>query len=71
MKKYIRLSHYFYNDSISSIETIRPVLIGIDRIRVVTCSETAGSVIWLDNGDNINVLENIETIENLLNTKQG
>lgn len=31
MKKYIRLSHYFYNDSISSIETIRPVLIGIDR----------------------------------------
>lgn len=71
MKKYIRLNHYFYNDSISSIETIRPVLIGIDRIRVVTCSETAGSVIWLDNGDNINVLENIETIENLLNTKQG
>ena len=71
MKKYIRLSHYFYNDSISSIETIRPVLIGIDRIRVVTCSETAGSVIWLDNGDNIHVLENIETIENLLNTKQG
>lgn len=49
MKKYIRLSHYFYNDSISSIETIRPVLIGIDRIRVVTYSETAGSVIWLDN----------------------
>lgn len=71
MKKYIRLNHYFYNDSISSIETIRPVLIGIDRIRVVTRSETAGSVIWLDNGDNINVLENIETIENLLNTKQG
>lgn len=71
MKKYIRLNHYFYNDSISSIETIRPVLIGIDRIRVVTCSETAGSVIWLDNGDNINVLENIETIQNLLNTKQG
>lgn len=71
MKKYIRLSHYFYNDSISSIETIRPVLIGIDRIRVVTYSETAGSVICLDNGDNIHVLENIETIENLLNTKQG
>ena len=70
MKKYIRLNHYFYNDSISSIETIRPVLIGIDRIRVVTCSETAGSVIWLDNGDNINVLENIETIEDLLNTKE-
>lgn len=69
MKKYIRLKHYFYNDSISSIETIRPVLIDIDRIRVVTCSET-GSVIWLDNGDNIYVLENIETIENLLNTKQ-
>jgi hypothetical protein len=39
MKKYIRLKHYFYNDSISSIETIRPVLIDIDRIRVVTCSE--------------------------------
>ena len=71
MKKYIRLTHCFYNDSISSIETIRPVLIGIDRIRVVTFSETAGSVIWLDNGDNIHVLENIETIENLLNTKQG
>lgn len=69
MKKYIRLNHYFYNDSISSIETIRPVLIDIDRIRVVTCSET-GSVIWLDNGDNIHALENIEAIENLLNTKQ-
>lgn len=69
MKKYIRLNHCFYNDSISSIETIRPVLIGIDRIRVVTCSET-GSVIWLDNGDNIHALENIEAIENLLNTKQ-
>lgn len=69
MKKYIRLKHYFYNDSINSIETIRPVLIDIDRIRVVTCSET-GSVIWLDNGDNIHALENIEAIENLLNTKQ-
>lgn len=70
MKKYIRLNHYFYNDSISSIETIRPVLIGIDRIRVVTCSETAGSVIWLDNGENIHVLANIDAIEDLLNTKE-
>lgn len=69
MKKYIRLKHYFYNDSISSIETIRPVLIDIDRIRVVTCSET-GSVVWLDNGENIYVLDNIDAIEDLLNTKQ-
>lgn len=69
MKKYIRLNHYLYNDSISSRKTICPILIDIDRIRVVTCSET-GSVIWLDNGDNIHALENIEAIENLLNTKQ-
>lgn len=71
MKKYIKLHHYLHNDYKGSNTTIRPVLIGIDRIRVVTYSETAGSVIWLDNGDNIHVLENIETIENLLNTKQG
>lgn len=69
MKKYFRLKHYFYNDSISSIENIRPVLIDIDRIRVVTCSET-GSVVWLDNGENIYVLDNIDAIEDLLNTKQ-
>lgn len=69
MKKYIRLTHYFYNDSISSIETICPVLIDIDRIRVITCSKT-GSVIWLDNGENIHVLANIDAIEDLLNTKQ-
>lgn len=70
MKKCIRLHHYLHNDYKSPNTTIRPVLIGIDRIRVVTYSETAGSVIWLDNGDNIHVLENIETIENLLNTKE-
>lgn len=69
MKKYIRLNHYLYNDSISSRKTICPILIDIDRIRVVTCSET-GSVIWLDNGDNIHVLDNIAAIEYLLNTKQ-
>lgn len=69
MKKYIRLNHYLYNDSISSRKTICPILIDIDRIRVVTCSET-GSVIWLDNGENIHVLDNIDAIEDLLNTKQ-
>lgn len=69
MKKYIKLHHYLHNDHKGSNTTICPVLIDIDRIRVVTCSET-GSVIWLDNGDNIHALENIEAIENLLNTKQ-
>lgn len=69
MKKYIRLNHYTNNDSISSMKTICPILIDIDRIRVVTCSET-GSVIWLDNGENIHVLDNIDAIEDLLNTKQ-
>lgn len=69
MKKYIRLNHYLYNDSISSRKTICPILIDIDRIRVVTCSEN-GSVIWLDNGENIHVLDNIDAIEDLLNTKQ-
>ena len=69
MKKYIKLHHYLHNDYKGSNTTICPVLIDIDRIRVVTCSET-GSVIWLDNGDNIHVLNNIEEIENLLNTKQ-
>ena len=69
MGKYIRLNHYLYNDSISSGKTICPVLINIDKIRVITSSET-GSVIWLDNGDNIHVLDNIDAIEDLLNTKQ-
>lgn len=69
MKKYIRLNHYLYNDSVSSRKTICPILIDIDRIRVVTCFEN-GSVIWLDNGENIHVLDNIDAIEDLLNTKQ-
>lgn len=69
MGKYIKLHHYLYNDYKSSNTTICPLLIDIDRIRVVTCSET-GSIIWLDNGDNIHALENIGAIENLLNTKQ-
>ena len=70
MKKYIRLNHYLYNDSISSRKTICPILIDIDRIRVVTCSEN-GSVIWLDNGVNIHVLDNIGTIDDLLNTNKN
>ena len=61
MGKYIKLHHYLYNDYKSSNTTICPLLIDIDRIRVVTCSET-GSI--------IHALENIEAIENLLNTKQ-
>lgn len=69
MKKYIRLKLYFYNDSISSRKTICSILIDIDRIRVVTCSET-GSVVWLDNGDYIHATEKIIEIESLLNTKK-
>lgn len=69
MKKYIRLNHYLHNDYKSPNTTIFPVLIGIDRIRVITCSKT-GSAIWLDNGENIHVLANIDAIEDLLNTKQ-
>lgn len=44
MKKYIKLHHYLHNDYKGSNTTICPVLIDIDRIRVVTCSDT-GSVI--------------------------
>lgn len=68
MKKYIRLKLYFYNDSTSSIETIRPVLIDIDRIRVVLHSET-GSIVSVDNGESMNVVETIEEIKNMLDIK--
>lgn len=70
MKKFIKLHHYLHNDYKSPNTTICPLLIDIDMIRVVTCSETAGSVIWLDNGENIHVLANIDAIEDLLNTKE-
>lgn len=69
MKKYIRLHHYLHNDYKSPNTTICPVLIDIDRIRVITCSKT-GSVIWLDNEDYIHATEKIIEIESLLNTKQ-
>lgn len=39
MKKFIKLHHYLHNDYKSPNTTILPVLIDIDRIRVVTCSE--------------------------------
>lgn len=69
MKKYIKLHHHLYKDERSSAKILCPILINIDNIRTVTSSET-GSVIWLDNGDNIHVLENIEAIADLLNTKE-
>ena len=69
MKKFIKLHHYLHNDYKSPNTTILPVLIDIDRIRVITSSKT-GSVIWIDNGENIRVLANIDAIEDLLNTKQ-
>lgn len=46
MGKYIKLHHYLHNDYKSPNTTICPVLIDIDRIRVITCSKT-GSVIGL------------------------
>lgn len=68
MKKYIEL-HYYFNDYRCSANKIFPVLICVDSIKLVLHSET-GSIVLIDNGESMNVVETLEEIENMLNTKQ-
>lgn len=68
MKKYIKL-HFYFNDYRCSAKTLCPVLIDVDSIKLVLRSGT-GSIVSIDNGEVMNVVETIEEIKNLLNTKQ-
>jgi len=68
MGKYIKLHHYFYNYRCSKKE-LCSVLIYTDSIKLVSRSGT-GSIVTMNNGEMINVVETTEEIENLLNTKQ-
>lgn len=67
MKKYIEL-HYYSNDYRCSANQIYPVLIDVDSIKLVLHSET-GSIVSVDNGESMNVVETIEEIKNMLDIK--
>ena len=68
MKKYIEL-HYYFNDYRCSANKILPVLICVDSIKLVLHSET-GSIVSIDNGESMNVVETIEVIKNMLDNKK-
>ena len=67
MKKYIEL-HYYSYDYRCSVNQIYPVLIDVDSIKLVLHSET-GSIVLVDNGESMNVVETIEEIKNMLDIK--
>lgn len=67
MKKYIEL-HYYSDDYRCSVNQIYPVLIDVDSIKLVLHSET-GSIVSVDNGESMNVVETIEEIKNMLDIK--
>ena len=67
MKKYIEL-HYYSNDYRCSANQIYPVLIAVDSIKLVLHSKT-GSIVSIDNGESMNVVETIEEIKNMLDIK--
>lgn len=68
MKKYIEL-HYYFNDYRCSVNQIYPVVIDVDSIKLVLRSKT-GSIVSIDNGESMNVVETIEEIKNMLDTKE-
>ena len=68
MKKYIEL-HYYFDDYRCSANQIYHVLIDVDSIKLVLRSKT-GSIVLIDNGESVNVVETIEEIKNMLNTKE-
>ena len=67
MKKYIEL-HYYFNDYRCSANQIYPVLIDVDSIKLVLRSGN-GSIVSIDNGESMNVVETIEEIKNMLDIK--
>lgn len=68
MKKYIEL-HYYFNDYRCSANKIYPVLIDVDSIKLVLRSGN-GSIVSIDNGESMNVVETIEEIKNMLDNKK-
>ena len=70
MKKYIKLHHYVNDNQSSAGKRLCPILIDAEQIKVVKASQN-GSIIYIDiNTHGIPVIDSIEVIENLLNTKQ-
>lgn len=67
MKKYIKL-HFYFNDYRCSAKTLCPVVIDVDSIKLVSRYGT-GSIVSIDNGESINVVETIEEIKNMLDIK--
>ena len=67
MGKYIKLHYYFYNYRCSA-KALCPVLIDVDSIKLVLHSETE-SIVSIDNGEAMNVVETIEEIKNMLDIK--
>lgn len=72
MKKYIEL-HYYFNDYRCSAKALCPVLIDIDSIKLVSSYTRYGngSVVTMNNGEMINVVETIEEIKNMLDNKNN
>lgn len=71
MGKYIKLHYYFYNYRCSKKE-LCSILIYTNSIKLVSSYSHygTGSIVTMNNGESINVVETIEEIKNLLNTKQ-
>lgn len=71
MKRYIEL-HYYFNDYRCSAKELCSMLIDVDSIKLVSSYTRYGngSVVTMNNGEMINVVETIQEIKNLLNTKQ-
>lgn len=71
MKKYIEL-HYYFNDYRCSEKKLCSMLIDIDSIKLVSSYTRYGngSVVTMNNGEMINVVETIEEIKNMLDNKK-
>lgn len=70
MGKYIKLHYYFYNYRCSKKE-LCSILIYTDSIKLVSSYSHygTGSIVTMNNGEMINVVETIEEIKNLLATE--
>lgn len=71
MGKYIKLHYYFYNYRCSKKE-LCSVLIYTDSIKCVSryVHYGTGSIVTMNNGERINVVETTEEIKNMLDNKK-
>lgn len=71
MGKYIKLHYYFYNYRCSKNE-LCSVLIYTDSIKCVSryVHNGTGSIVTMNNGERINVVETTEEIKNMLDNKK-